>query len=79
MCLESLSANNEGKFLNEGYARNDSWAWGTVGGLLYLSTTPGNMVQTAPSGTGDQVQILGIVEHANYVKFDPNLMLIEIQ
>lgn len=76
MCLETVTANNPAEYLMLGVARNDTWAW-TVGGLVYLSTTgtTGNtLTQTAPSGTGDVVQILGVATHADRVMFNPNLV-----
>jgi hypothetical protein len=46
--------------MTRGVIRNDGWAWGTVGGTLYLSTTAGGMTQTQPNGTvGNCLQKLG--------------------
>jgi hypothetical protein len=45
--------------LTEGVIRNDGWTWTTVGGFLYLSITAGGMTQTAPSTTGNAVQVVG--------------------
>lgn len=76
MCLETVTANNPAEYLMIGVARNDTWAW-TVGGLVYLSTTgtTGNtLTQTAPSGTDDVVQILGVATHADRIMFMPNLV-----
>ena len=81
LCLESATANNPATYLVQGIARNDTWAW-TVGGVVYLSTTgtTGNtLTQTAPSGTGDIVQIVGIATHADRILFNPQLTFIEIQ
>lgn len=80
MCLETVSANNPASYLLIGIARNDSWAW-TVGGLIYLSTTgtTGNtLTQTAPSGAGDVVQVLGVATHADRMYFKPELATVEI-
>lgn len=41
-----------------GIVRNDGWSW-TPGGSIYLSTTAGGLTQTAPSATGDKVQVIG--------------------
>lgn len=54
----------------QGYVRNDSWSW-TPGGLLYVDTTTGALTQTAPSGTGEVVQIVGNAETATVIYFNP--------
>lgn len=80
MCLETVTTGNPASYLALGIARNDTWAW-TVGGLIYLSTTgtTGNtLTQTAPSGTGDIVQILGVATHADRMYFKPELIQIEV-
>lgn len=65
------------KVLLQGFMRDDTWNW-TVGGIIYVSTTAGNLTQTAPSGTGDQVQVVGIATHADRIWFNPDFNLIEI-
>lgn len=80
MCLDTVTTGNPASYLALGIARNDTWAW-TVGGLVYLSTTgtTGNtLTQTAPSGTGDIVQILGVATHADRMYFRPELIQIEV-
>lgn len=80
MCLGTVTTGNTGTYLALGIARNDSWTW-TVGGLIYLSTagTTGNtLTQTAPSGSGDIVQILGVATHADRMYFKPELVQIEV-
>lgn len=80
MCLGAVSTGGTGTYLMFGIARNDTWAW-TVGGLVYLSTTgtSGNtLTQTAPSGTGDIVQVLGVATHADRMYFRPELIQIEV-
>jgi hypothetical protein len=76
MALATINADASGSFLILGIARDDTWAW-TVGGLIYLSTTGGAMTQTAPSGTDDVIQILGVATHADRMFFNPNLVQIE--
>lgn len=76
MALASISTDATGSFLALGFARNDAWTW-TVGGLIYLSTTPGALTQTAPSGTDDVIQILGVATHADRMIFRPNLVQVE--
>jgi len=77
LALATISADASGSFLLIGLARDDSWNW-TVGSPIYLSTTAGDITQTAPSGSGDIVQILGIATHADRIYFNPSLSQVEI-
>lgn len=52
--------------------RNDSWAWATVGAPLYLSTTPGQITDTAPTGTDDVVRVIGWTLTDNCIYFNPS-------
>lgn len=79
MALETITTDNAGLYLKLGLARNDSWNW-TIGGLIYLSTTgtSGNtLTQTAPSGTDDVIQLLGVAKTADIVYFKPELVQLE--
>ena len=79
MAVESISADASGNYLLFGVARNDSWNW-TVGGLIYLSTdgvTGSVLTQTAPSGTDDVIQVIGVAIHADRMIFNPNLLQVE--
>ncbi len=78
MATGTIAASASGKFLEFGYARNDAWDW-TPGGLIYAdTTTAGGMTQTAPTGSGDQVQIVGYAYSADVVKFMPQLVIVEV-
>lgn len=58
----AVAAGTDGNALTvlvQGVVRNDGWAWGTVGGNIYLSDTAGALTQTAPSTSGDCVQLVG--------------------
>jgi hypothetical protein len=55
--------------LNNSYVRNDAWNW-TVGGKLYLSTTAGELTQTAPSGTDDVVRLVGTAVSADVIHWN---------
>lgn len=77
MAIESGSDGSPNDWLFQGFVRDDSWAW-AVGGTIYLSTTAGSMTQTAPSGSGDVVQVLGIATHADRMWFNPSLDTLEI-
>lgn len=78
MCADaSIAENASGNFLLIGFARDDTWNWGTLGGTLYLDTaTAGGMTQTAPSGTDDIVKILGYAVTADIVYFHPEMTIV---
>jgi len=66
------------KVLLRGFIRNDGWNWSSIGQPVYVSTTAGIMTQTAPSGSGDQVQRVGIAISADVVYFSPDMTVIEV-
>lgn len=80
MCADAtIAANASGNFLLLGVARDDSWAW-TVGGLIYgtvTATTGNTLSQTAPTGTDDVIQIMGVATHADRMFFNPQLIQVE--
>lgn len=81
LCLQAIdeSVSATGEFLKYGFIRDDSWTAWTVGGLLYVSAAAvGAMVQTAPSGSGDQVQVLGYAYSAKVVFFNPQYVMVEV-
>lgn len=73
----TIANNATGTFLAWGLFRDDSGFNWTVGGLLYLSTTPGGITQTAPSGTDDVIQILGVALSADIIFWRPSLVQVE--
>jgi hypothetical protein len=73
----AISDTATGTILLQGFIRDDTWNW-TLGGILYASTTAGAMSQTAPSGSGDFVQAVGIALSADVVYFNPSLTLVEV-
>lgn len=76
--MPTLAEDVEGTFLLQGFYRDDTWNW-TIGGLLYIDrTTAGALTQTAPSTTGDQVQVVGVAISADIIYFNPSLELVEI-
>lgn len=80
MALGTIAQDAAGSFLVLGVARNDAWNW-TVGGLIYITVTgtSGNTLsQTAPTGTDDVVQIVGVATHADRMLFMPNLVQVEV-
>lgn len=73
----SITENAYGEFLMQGFFRDNTWDW-TPGGLLYASVTPGGLSQTAPVGSGDQVQVVGVAITADIIHFNPSYELVEI-
>lgn len=74
LALESGSGSK--KVLLEGQICNTSWDWSA--GPIYISTTTGGLTQTAPSGTGDQVQKIGFALSADTIYFRPDATILEI-
>jgi hypothetical protein len=62
--------------LKKGNIRDDSWNWSA--GVIYVSATAGAMTQTAPAGSGDQVQVVGYATSADTMYFDPDFTVIEV-
>ena len=63
--------------LIHGVVRNDSWTW--ANSLpIYVSITAGELTQVPPSGTGDQVQIMGMPITADIMLVNPNYTLVSI-
>jgi hypothetical protein len=77
MALESKTADQTCSMLVAGRVRDDDWTW-TVGGIIYASTTTGGLTQTAPTGTADIVQQVGIAYHADKMIFAPDMTQLEI-
>jgi len=53
------------------FVRDDTYAW-TVGAELYVGTTPGAIVETAPSGSADIVRVIGYAVSADVIYFLPS-------
>jgi hypothetical protein len=78
LAMEAVSADAACNILLYGFFRDDTWNYTTTGALLYVDTTPGSPTATAPSGTGDQVQVVGVVITADIVLFNPSYVLVEV-
>jgi len=78
IALALETGTGEKEVLLKGFIRDDSWSWSNIGRPIYLSTTEGEMTETPPSVSGDQVQILGIVKATNMIYFKPELTVIEV-
>lgn len=72
LAAESGTSTNPLRVILPGtFVRNDAWNW-TIGGTIYLSTTPGALTQTAPSGTDDVVRICGRAVTADVIWWNPS-------
>lgn len=74
MALSDGSGSKE--VLIEGQVCETDWNWNA--GLLYLSITTGEMTQTAPVASGEQVVAVGWALSADTIYFKPSLVLAEI-
>ena len=76
-----IAAEAAGVFLLNGIMRDDTWNPLTIGSHVYLEPTAppaGDMVSTAPSGTDDVIQILGIcITTTKTIYFNPQLVQVE--
>lgn len=78
ICLATIAENATGLFLIRGYVRDDSWSF-DVGSPVYVSAaTAGLVTKTAPAGSGNQVQKLGMAITATIVLFDPDSTVVEL-
>lgn len=73
LAVATVATGNATMVIEDGVVRNDAWTW-TPGGTIYLSTTAGGLTQTAPSTTGDKVQVIGYAIDADTmrVKISPD-------
>lgn len=69
MPLENVSTGASGRFLIQGYVRNDAWSW-VPGTPLYISSTPGALTSTPPSADGSTARIVAYAASANTIWFD---------
>jgi len=80
ICLAVEAGVGAKKVLLHGIITEVDWNW-TIGGLIYLGddpTTTEGLTQTAPSTTGDQVQVLAVALSADTILFNPSLVLVEV-
>ena len=77
IALETLIADETGRFLKLGYLRDDSWSF-TKGAKLYVSTTPGGITATRPSNIGDCIRKVGNAHTATIIVFEQDLTIIEL-
>ena len=77
IAVNDIANDAEGDILLHGYVRVNSWNW-TPGQLLYASTTTGGITATAPSGSGDQVQVVAVAVNADTIYFNPSLTIVQV-
>lgn len=75
----SLEAGTDGNplhvALSGSFVRDDTWTW-TVGGAIYVGTTPGQLTQTAPSATDDEVRVVGYAVSADVMRVEPTVAVV---
>lgn len=71
IAVSTATTGNPVTVLVRGVFRDDGGTSWTVGGNLYLSTTAGGMSSSAPTTTGDKVQVMGTALAAHTVYFHP--------
>ena len=81
MCIDTagIAASASGNYIVWGRAKKTGWSW-TVGGRIYLSvtgTTGNTLTQTAPSGSGNVIQSLGVALSATEILFMPSLVQVQ--
>ena len=79
-CTGTIAADAYGEFLEDGWVRDDSaydFTFGAQAGTVYLGES-GAITQTAPSGSGDQGQVLGWALEADIFYFRPQLVMVEV-
>jgi len=77
MVIEAGNKNEQKSCLYDGIVRDDSWTW-TTGSVMYASTATGEMTQTAPAASGDQVQIVGIAMSTTTIFFKPSYSVVVV-
>lgn len=78
LAVAAYSSTNAAIVVTQGTVRNDAWAW-TPGGVIYLSTTPGGLTQTAPSTSADKVQQIGRALTADIILVNINNEYLTVQ
>ncbi|MBA7582185.1 hypothetical protein ES708_24105 [subsurface metagenome] len=77
IAVAAVAAAASGVFLIEGFYRTDGHGF-TVGEFLYASGAIGEITETAPAVSGDQVQRVGLAVNANVIWFRPDLTTLEV-
>lgn len=75
--LEAITAGDYGLVLMKGWVYNSAWTL-DEGKDVYVGTNAGDVTVTIPSGSGDQVQVIGIGISEDLLYFNPDYTLLEI-
>ena len=75
LAVESGTGSNK-KVLLMGYIVDASWSF-TVGAIVYVSTTVGTLTTTAPSGSSEFVQAVGVAVTTTSLYFNPDFAMVE--
>ncbi len=78
MALEAISSGSSGKFLCVGFITNSGWSWTVGADLMVSDATGGEMTETVPADTGDQVQRVAMAETATTIYFKPDMTVIQV-
>jgi hypothetical protein len=76
---EDIGQNKAGYFLIDGYIKCGAFPLFAVGSKkpIYTGWTPGDVTQTKPSTSGDQIQIIGYALASQIMRFDPVSIMME--
>lgn len=66
-CDPFTASGKKGEILLQGLIGSNSWSW-TIGAMLYASTTPGEITESAPQTS----QEIGVALSATMVYFNPS-------
>lgn len=78
IALGTINEDSAGEFALPGsFIKDNSWSFSSVGQPVFLSTNTGALTQTAPTGTDDVIQIVGIAYAATILYFFPSLSQVE--
>jgi len=75
MAIDTITADNTGTFLVKGKYTTSGL---TAADVMYLSATAGAITNTAPSGSGDIVRIIGYALSTTVLYFNPDKSYLEI-
>lgn len=78
MALEAITSGSSGKFLCVGFITNSGWSWTVGADLMVSDTTSGEMTETTPADSGEQVQRVAMAESATTIYFKPDMTVIQV-
>jgi hypothetical protein len=76
ICMEPLSAEEEGKFLLRGFHDTSGLATGEI---LYIDVSSGTWTSVKPSGSGDVIRIVGYAITPSQMFFNPDKTWLELR